>query len=68
MAVADIANQAKVPVIIFNAADSVDHPRLAVFRAREHDDPAIHLAAGAVGGAAGHQDGLYDRQRLCARL
>ena len=67
MAVAPVATEAKVPMVIMNAATVVDHDAVAVHRARLDDAAAGHRADGRVGGQERHQAGLHAGGRLRPR-
>ena len=68
MALADISQAGQGAGDHHERGDLIDHPHVALFRPRQPDHPAGRLADGQVGGRPRHQEGLRDRQRLCARL
>ena len=67
LAVAQLVTEAKMPTVIFNAATAVDHPPLALFRARQLHAAAGHRAARRVGAQERHQEGRHAGVRLRAR-
>ena len=67
MAVAPVATEAKVPMIIIERGDVGDHHPLAVHRARVDDDAAGERADGGVGAEERDQAGVHGGGRLRSR-
>ena len=64
MAVAPVATEAKVPMIIMQCGHLGDHHALAVYRARVDDDSAGERADGGVGAEERDQAGVHGGGRL----